>query len=56
MDLGSTVSSVGTVLFVVGLPAAIWGGMFAENKSIRDIGALLAIIGVGVMASGVLLF
>lgn len=56
MDIGSTVSNIGAVLLVTGLFAAIWGGRFFENESIRNIGILLAVAGFACLASGVVLF
>lgn len=57
MDLDSMVTNVGAVLFVVGVFVALWGRRFSRgSRKIQDIGALLAIVGIGVMASGALLF
>ena len=54
MDLESTVTNVGAVLFVVGVFVALWRRRFSENRITR-IGALLAIAGFAFMVSSELL-
>lgn len=56
MSLDSTVTNIGAVLLVVGLFAALWGGMLSrESRKIRDMGILLAIAGFACMVSAQLL-
>ena len=55
MDLDSTVSNVGAALFVVGLFVTM-AGFFIEKNKIRDMGILLAVVGISfLVVAGLLL-
>ena len=45
MDLDSMVSNVGAALFVIGLFITM-AGFFIEKDRIRDMGILLAVVGI----------